>query len=164
MMHVLLELQVGTMRVVVSEPNALARTFSLPNPENVTGQMYFGDLLTQTKSDLCNLSVRCRRPHRGTPKPPSLKGTLSKPSSSPPSTLDALNDDADTTFDLPSFQDFAGLKGSAFKESIETLEEMANREPSFEPYHESSFGPSIHPSDTVFASEPRENGKECCTQ
>ena len=119
---------------------------------------------SQPNEKWLHFSVRCRRPHRGTPKPPSLKGTLSKPSSSPPSTLDALNDDADTTFDLPSFQDFAGLKGSAFRESIETLEEMANREPSFEPYHESSFGPSVHPSDTVFASEPRENGKECCTE
>ena len=107
----------------------------------------------------------CRRPHRGTPKPPppSLKETLSRPSSSkPPSTLDNFSEDADTTFDLPSFQDFAGMKGSAFRESIETLEEMANREPSFEPYHETSFGPSVHPSDTVFNSEPRENGRRLC--
>ena len=123
--------------------------------------MYVVDRLIQTKKLLD--SLRCRRPHRGTPKPP-FKKSPKKPKSSPPSTLDALNDDADTTFDLPSFQDFAGLKGSAFSESIKSLEEMANREPSFEPYHESSFGPSVHPSDTVFANEPRENGRERWTQ
>ena len=115
------------------------------------------------------LSVRCRRrPHRGTPKPPPFKKSPKKPSSSsssrPPSTLDALNDDADTAFDLPTFQDFAGLKGSAFRESIKSLEEMADREPyqPYHEYHESSFelGPSVHPSDTVFANEPRENGRQ----
>ena len=75
--------------------------------------------------------------------------------------MDALRDDADTTFDLPSFQDFAGLKGSAFRESIETLEEMANREPDFEPFHDDigTYVPSVHPSDTLFGSEPRENGR-----
>ena len=114
----------------------------------------------------------CRRPHRGAPKkpPPSLKDTLSRPppsssASKPPSTVDALRDDADTTFDLPSFQDFAGLKGSAFRESIETLEEMANREPDFEPFHDDigAYVPSVHPSDTLFGSEPRENGRNFIT-
>ena len=99
-------------------------------------------------------SLCCRRPHRGTPKPPFKSP---KPSSSPPSTLDALKDDADPAFYPPSFEEFAEFKGSAFRESIESLEEMANREP----YHGSSFGPSVHPSDTVFASEPRQNnGRE----
>ena len=76
--------------------------------------------------------------------------------------MDALRDDADTTFDLPSFQDFAGLKGSAFRESIETLEEMANREPDFEPFHDDigTYVPSVHPSDTLFGHEPRENGRK----
>ena len=116
------------------------------------------------------ISASCRRPHRGAPKkpPPSLKETLSRPpppssaASKPPSTVDALRDDADTTFDLPSFQDFAGLKGSAFRESIETLEEMANREPDFEPFHDDigTYVPSVHPSDTLFGSEPRENGRK----
>ena len=80
-----------------------------------------------------------------------------KPSSSPPSTLDALKEDADPNFYPPSFEDFAEFKGSAFRESIESLEEMANREP----YRGSFGGPSVHPSDTVFASEPRQNnGKQ----
>ena len=43
----------------------------------------------------------CRRPHRGTPKPPppSLKETLSRPSSSkPPSTLDNFSEDEHTPY------------------------------------------------------------------
>ena len=71
-----------------------------------------------------------------------------KPSSSPPSTLDALKEDADPNFYPPSFEDFAEFKGSAFRESIESLEEMANREP----YRGSFGGPSVHPTTTTITT------------